>query len=158
MAVVPSEKVASTPPVCSSSRSMVVPKVYVTSLAGRVEQDLGQVAPHDLDVPVGHAGEQLRGVDRDVGAAGPDQGHRVGGGPRGLGLRQQPHPGDDLDGGPEQVDRLAAVADPQLGGALHDGDLVPVAVQPVGQDGPGDAGAGDEHVHGSPKVRLLTDR
>jgi hypothetical protein len=56
-------------------------------------------------------------------------------------LVAEPHPVDHLDGGPEQVDGLPAVAGAQRGGALHHGDLEAGPVQPEGGHRPGDAGS-----------------
>jgi hypothetical protein len=55
---------------------------------------------------------------------------------------QDAHAVGHLPGGAAKVDRLAA--GPQRGCLLDHGRLEAVAVQPVRQRGPGDAGAGDE--------------
>ena len=62
---------------------------------------------------------------------------------RGLDLGQDPHPLDDVDRGPPQVDRVAArLAD--LGRPLDHRGIEAVSLEPVRQDRPGDPGPGDE--------------
>src|SRR5262249_51179904 len=110
---------------------------------GRGVQDPRQVASHDLDL--GDDPLAAEGVRRDLGQAAPVSVHI--GEPALVDAvvadgRHDAHPLHDVLGHAPDVYRVAARS--QGGGDLDDGRLEPVPVQPVGQGGSGDAGAGDE--------------
>ena len=62
-----------------------------------------------------------------------------------LNLRQSANPLDDLQSRIEEVNGMAATAEPKLFSPLHDGGLEPEPVEPVGEHRASDTGARDEH-------------
>jgi hypothetical protein len=110
------------------------------AVGGALVEDGGQVAPQDLHI----AAEKLAGHD---GQLSPGRVEELHVGPPGLAAEDLlPHAHALQHGqlGPAlEVDGLAARA--QRGGALDDGDLEAVAIQPVGQGRAGDARAGDQN-------------
>ena len=135
---------AVTRPRCHSSRAAIEsPKRYSTSVAGAVVEDAGEVAAHDLVVAPRRGRRRCRRGRSAMVAAGVVD-VRAAAHVRGLGadLVEDAHPPADLDRGAADVDLVAAGA--QFGGALDDGRGEAVAVQPEGEGGAGDRGAGDE--------------
>ena len=138
-----------------------VPEEVLDPVARGVVQELGEFAAEDLDVPAGDAATELVQVDRDRPLAVAVQNQLLG--PRAgfVDGVAEAHPVDHLDGGTEQVDRVAAEPVPQFGRAFDDGDLESVPLQPVGQHWTRHARAGDQHLlHVAPleEVCLLNGR
>lgn len=125
-------------------------------LPGGVVQDPGQVAPEDLDVP----GEHVRGQLGLPLARVVDVGHRAHARPDALEVGQDAHAAQDRQVGlAAEVDGVAAVAERE--GALHDGGLKAVPMEPVGERGAGDGGAGDQYLavrHASDFLRERSPR
>jgi hypothetical protein len=114
-------------------------------------EDLREIASAHLQVAAfDTACHGLRADRGDQAAVGVEEGDQAGldvGGPQ---VRHQPHSVDHVQCRAADVDGVAAAA--QGVGFLHDRDVEAVSVQPVGQRGARDAGAGDQdraHVHSS---------
>jgi hypothetical protein len=119
-------------------------------VAGRLVDDRGEFAAHDLDVPLRDPGDQAAHVDLDPALAGPLERDPVGLRPGVQDRRQDPHPLGDVDGRPEQVDRVAAQARAQGRRAFDHSGREAVPAQPVRERRSGHAGTGDEHVRVHP--------
>lgn len=65
-----------------------------------------------------------------------------------LYLRKDTHPLDDLQCWTEEVDGMAAAAETQLFGPLHDGRSESEPVEPVRQYRASNTGAGNQHAWG----------
>jgi hypothetical protein len=122
--------------------AVVEPELHV--VADRGVQDLGEVAPGDLDVPALDPADHDVRLDRgDHAAVGVQKREPLSvdvGLPQ---LRQDPHPPYDFQCSPANVDRIAAAADHAR--LLHDRDLEAVSPQPVRQCGTSDTGTRDEY-------------
>ena len=112
--------------------------------SGRLIEDGGQLAAHDLDVPAGDARDQATHFDVDTAAVIALERDDLGSGP-GIGHRRQ-HTGPfgHVHRRPEQVHGLAAGPHPGQRHPLHHGHREPVPGQPVRRCRPGDTGTGDQ--------------
>jgi hypothetical protein len=123
-----------------------VAEAVVDVVAGGLVEDGGELAAHDLHVPVRDPGDQPADVHLDGPAARALHHDQLGLGPGGLHLAQDPHPLGDVNRRAEQVDGMPAQSGPQGRGLLDDGWGEAIPVQPPGQGGPGHAGPGHQHL------------
>ena len=124
-------------------RNRVVEDVFHLAAGGFVD-DLGEVAAHDLDVPVRDPLADHLGGHLHRAAAGTDQSDHLRLRPGLFNLGQHPHPIHQLHDWTEQVDGMATATHPQLGDSLDHRGPETEPVQPIRQHRTRHTGAGDQ--------------
>lgn len=125
----------------------VISEQILDGVAARVVEDLAQVVPHDLDVPVRQRGGQLVVVDLRWAAGAPAvEDDPLGAGGVGHHGVEHPHFLGYPHRRPEQVDGVPAGL-AQLRRPFDHRDLEAVTAQPIGEHRSGDARTRNQNPH-----------
>ena len=126
-------------------------------------EDPGQVAPHDLDVPLGDTLTEHLGRGLHWASARTDERDYLRLRPSLLHVGEHAHPARQLDRGTQEIDGMAAGAESRLSGSLDHRRTKAEPMQPIRQHGTGHACARDEDTrpllwHVTPVDRALAKR
>ena len=142
-------------PVVVHRSNRVVEDVLDLAASGFVD-DLGEVAAHDLDVPLRNPLADHLGGHLDRAAAGTDQTDHLRLRPGPFDLGKHPHPIHQLHRRTEQINGMAAATHPQPGDSLDHRGLETEPVQPKRQHRTRHTCPGNQHPR--PLNRHLTPR